>query len=331
MRAHLPLPAAILVFGVVGFPVATWAQSSEEPKSHVSQEAKPTSKQEWKEKAAQLAEITRNNPQDAKAWLQLGYALHAAGDLEEAIQANKRAATFEATRPTGLYNLGCALALKGEGDAAFAALEKATKAGFADAKQLKSDPDLVSLREDERFASLLAHVVAQENAKECQKKARPAAALAAMTKGKDFIKREDWASAAYAFEEAIQVDPDYPEAWLQLGDVRHAMGEIDLARDAFAKAAESPRFEPEALYKIACGHAKAGDNGLALKFLEKAFSVGYDDTKHLMGDPDFTALREDARFTALANKMAAKATRGKKKGEGWSEDMAPAQQLIERR
>ncbi|HYC78285.1 MAG TPA: DUF2911 domain-containing protein, partial [Planctomycetota bacterium] len=55
----------------------------------------------------------------------------------------------------GLYNLGCAYALKKEKDAAFEALEKAVAAGFRDAGQMEKDEDLAVLREDDRYKQLV--------------------------------------------------------------------------------------------------------------------------------------------------------------------------------
>jgi predicted esterase len=53
------------------------------------------------------------------------------------------------------YNLACYLALSGERDQALAELGTTIDKGFADADQLRSDTDLVSLRTDARFAGLV--------------------------------------------------------------------------------------------------------------------------------------------------------------------------------
>ncbi len=53
--------------------------------------------------------------------------------------------------PGAHYNLACALARQGKKDEAFASLSLAIAAGFAESKHLKNDPDLESLRDDERF------------------------------------------------------------------------------------------------------------------------------------------------------------------------------------
>lgn len=53
------------------------------------------------------------------------------------------------------YNLACALALQGRTDAAFEALSKSVELGFRDPDKIREDPDLVSLRDDRRFRSVL--------------------------------------------------------------------------------------------------------------------------------------------------------------------------------
>ena len=98
-----------------------------------------------------LKPLTETQPQNARAWYLLGYAYHAKQDLEKAIPAHTRAASFPATAAGAGYNLACAYALSGDPDAAFRWLEKAKAAGFQGWVQMWSDPDLISLQGDARF------------------------------------------------------------------------------------------------------------------------------------------------------------------------------------
>jgi len=95
------------------------------------------------------------NAQNGLAHVNLGYCLHADGQLEAAAKAHARAAQFPPFAARANYNLGCARALLGEHDAAFEALEQALAAGFKNVSLLKSDADLASLRDDARFAELI--------------------------------------------------------------------------------------------------------------------------------------------------------------------------------
>ena len=60
--------------------------------------------------------------------------------------------------PLEHYNLACALALCGEKDAALDALEMSINKGLWSREMIDSDPQLASLRDDERFASLQARL-----------------------------------------------------------------------------------------------------------------------------------------------------------------------------
>jgi tetratricopeptide (TPR) repeat protein len=104
--------------------------------------------------AANFKKLTEANPKDAQAWQMLGYSLHAAGKLDEALPMHMKAAEFKQTAPVATYNIACVHALKGNADEAFTWLDKAVAAGFDDVDQLQGDADFVSLRKDPRFAKL---------------------------------------------------------------------------------------------------------------------------------------------------------------------------------
>ena len=72
----------------------------------------------------------------------------------EAITA--RAQQIAPFYPLTSYNLACFQALQGKKDEAFANLEKAITAGFGNAPQILKDEDFASLRDDPKFAELVA-------------------------------------------------------------------------------------------------------------------------------------------------------------------------------
>lgn len=103
-------------------------------------------------------ELTRTNPECGDAWFKLGYTLHTLGDLDRAVVAHLKAATFPEVRATALYNAGCAYALKGDPKMALAALEVASETGLSNKSWLMQDPDLKSLHGDKRFEEIVAKV-----------------------------------------------------------------------------------------------------------------------------------------------------------------------------
>jgi Flp pilus assembly protein TadD len=113
---------------------------------------------EWAEAAAAYTALMDYHPDNSGLCFALAYSLLMAGDYEKAIEANKKAATFDETRPISLYNLACAYALTGRTDEALKALKESREAGFNLAASLPTDSDLDSLRDDPRFKEFLADV-----------------------------------------------------------------------------------------------------------------------------------------------------------------------------
>ncbi len=111
----------------------------------------------WEEAAEAWEQVTKHDPDNGTAWFNYGYCLHAAGRLEEAIEVHQRASTFDDYRGIALYNLGCAYALTDRPDEAFDALAGSQAAGFSLRNHAPNDSDLEPLREDPRFAALLAN------------------------------------------------------------------------------------------------------------------------------------------------------------------------------
>ena len=112
----------------------------------------------WLDAAAVYEIAAQASPDDPRPWFGLGYCLHMSGAYEKAIEAHKKAATFEATRGIALYNLACACSLAGRLDEAMEALHASQEAGFDLAAVIATDSDLENLHDDPRFAKLLAEL-----------------------------------------------------------------------------------------------------------------------------------------------------------------------------
>src|SRR5262245_30036255 len=116
----------------------------------------------WDDAITSYRAVVKLDPNNAIAWHHLGYALHTLGRLDEALEAHLKAAEMRQTKPIGLYNAGCVYALKKDKDKAFEFLMKAAGSGFGQTDQLDADEDLASLRDDPRWAKLVAAVKAAE-------------------------------------------------------------------------------------------------------------------------------------------------------------------------
>lgn len=89
------------------------------------------------------------------AWQLLGYSLHMDGKLDEAIEVHAKAASFDAFRGIGNYNLACVWSLKKDADKAIDYFTRAVEAGFDDMEIIDSDTDLDNIRSDSRFEPIV--------------------------------------------------------------------------------------------------------------------------------------------------------------------------------
>lgn len=111
--------------------------------------------QKWAEAIPGLKAIVKDDSANHEALFLLSYALHASGDLDNAILVHKKVIKIPAYAAGGYYNLGCAYALKGDASDAFKALNSAIEMGVRDVAQFKGDEDLKSIQRDERWKPML--------------------------------------------------------------------------------------------------------------------------------------------------------------------------------
>jgi Flp pilus assembly protein TadD len=96
-----------------------------------------------------------STPEDADVLESLGHLLTRSGRLAEGLAADKRLVELKPDEPVAHYNLACSLALVGDAAGALECLRKALTMGFRDVPFIRKDRDLMSLRGDPRFESLL--------------------------------------------------------------------------------------------------------------------------------------------------------------------------------
>jgi hypothetical protein len=102
-----------------------------------------------------LEDVTRREPQNGRAWRNLGLAYQTLKDPDHAIPAYRHALEVEPAMPTPLFNLGLVYAMKQDKDQAFAWLAKAKATRKIDMSQIEEAPELAALKKDRRFAALL--------------------------------------------------------------------------------------------------------------------------------------------------------------------------------
>jgi tetratricopeptide (TPR) repeat protein len=113
------------------------------------------SKQRWAPAVKHYQSFLQSDPNNGRAWFNLGFALHYSSEHARAIDAFQRAIQNGYRPPTSMYNIACANAMMGNRDEAFEWLEKSYEAGFNVEDYAGSDSDLDSLRSDPRFKKFL--------------------------------------------------------------------------------------------------------------------------------------------------------------------------------
>jgi tetratricopeptide (TPR) repeat protein len=147
----------------------------------------------------------------------------------------------------------------------------------------------------------------------------------------------DEAGAAEAYSAMLDLDPENPEAHLELGLLYEARGEAREAEEHFVESLKSDPANPRALYSyaslyyaaddlesaeellvravasdaryspalsaLASIRARRGDYRDALDYIEKAVEAGESDAEHFKSALEFAPLRADPRFRSLLSRM----------------------------
>jgi tetratricopeptide (TPR) repeat protein len=140
----------LVLFAVLGQTVFAQAQPS--PKMLAANELLKS--QHWAEAAKAYEDIVNEEPNNGRAWYQLGVARFSLQQFEPAIAAFQKNVAIS-KNPNVMYNMACAYARLGQKDKALEWLDKAVNNKTPLFVNMATDPDLVSLRDDARFKELL--------------------------------------------------------------------------------------------------------------------------------------------------------------------------------
>lgn len=191
---------------------------------------------------------------------------------------------------------------------------------------------------------LAAHLLgAEKNLEEALSLAEEAVALGRdelrhlYTLGEIKLALEDEAGAREAYTSILALDPDDPNAHLEIGLLHERQGEMGKAEEHFMEALKHDPGNPRALYSYAslyytsddletaeellmrsvaadAGYAPAlsalasilarrGDYPTALGYIEKAVEAGEHDAEHFRNALEFAPLQKEPRFHDLLSQM----------------------------
>ncbi|CAN5746548.1 hypothetical protein BH24ACT18_BH24ACT18_13030 [soil metagenome] len=310
---------------------------------------------------------TGRHPEDADMLINAGLTLFDAADFAEAygfFEKAVEAATEEEQRSGALTFRANALDMLGRYDEAVAAYEEVIaetpewweahanlgicharngrmeRAEAAFRRGLEDCPGSPEIRDE-----LAAHLLAQGgDLQEALKLSEEAVALGRdeirhlITLGEVKLALGDDEGTAEAYRAVLALDPENPDAHLELGILHERRGETAEAEEHFIESLKADPGNPRALYSyaslyytaddletaeeileravaadteyspalsaLASIRARRGEYGDALDFIERAVEAGESDADHFKSALEFAPLHSDPRFRTLLFRMA---------------------------
>jgi tetratricopeptide (TPR) repeat protein len=310
---------------------------------------------------------TGRHPEDADMLINAGLTLFDASDFAEAyafFEKAVEAATEEEQRSGALTFRANALDMLGRYDEAVVAYEEVIaetpewweahanlgicharngrmeRAEAAFRRGLADCPGSPEIRDE-----LAAHLLAQGgDLQEALKLSEEAVALGRdeirhlITLGEVKLALEDDEGAAEAYRAVLALDPENPDAHLELGILHERRGEAAEAEEHFIESLKADPGNPRALYSyaslyytaddlesaeeileravaadaeyspalsaLASIRARRGEYGEALDFIERAVEAGESDAEHFKSALEFAPLHSDPRFRTLLLRMS---------------------------
>jgi tetratricopeptide (TPR) repeat protein len=124
-----------------------------------------------------------------------------------------------------------------------------------------------------------------------------------IVQGFEYIRENDYQKAVEEFRKLLEEFPfDFRAnyhiafAYLLLKNYPKSIHHFEIAR----------RINPKdtlTLYNLACAYALHGKKDEALSALEGSVEAGFDDSKHMMADPDLESIRDDPRFLEIIRRL----------------------------
>ncbi len=242
-------------------------------------------KGERKQAIRALHDILKTNPGDADARLLLGSILAEDGERSESIAQLTEAVRLRPQSAETRNALGEAFNGFGETKTARAEFEKAVALDPAFA-QARVNLGLVLVQVGE-FGAAAKHL---DRALQILGRT-PDAAYPHYLRAKVNTEQNETQKAAVHLNEAVSLQPDFAEAWSDLGQARKTLSDDAGALAAFKRAVDAGPDDAVAQYRLGSEYLHQGETHLAVLHLQKALDLNPDDQSTLYNLQ--TALRQD--------------------------------------
>ena len=223
-------------------------------------------------------------------------------EIEEAMEASRRALELEPLLPEAYVARACLLSMEGKDDAAVQDFEQAIRLNptayythYLYARHLFA---IGRIAESVRMYAEADRLQPGDYQVLCMY-------YGALRKLGDVAREQEVAVRAMdAIDRQLQLDPDDARA-LQLGAVTAAIiGRREHALDLAARALRARPDEFGTAYNLACAYSVLGERDQAIDMLERAARQGGGNLGWIRQDPDFDSLRDDPRFQRLVAVMS---------------------------
>ena len=187
--------------------------------------------------ASSLAHGSVSSTHDLRAAAEAAYDTK---DYKESVRLYRQAFVLGEKDAVQYYNGACSASLSGDVDGAIALIREAIARGYRNLRSLETDPDLVRLRSDRRWATLIMEL----------KAANPWLDIHAHLANSNLPANERYLRAKAALDLGMQVPNDQDSTFLQLyATVASLVGDYDTAERLYIQArGEDP---------VATGHIHA--------------------------------------------------------------------------
>jgi tetratricopeptide (TPR) repeat protein len=114
--------------------------------------------------------------------------------------------------------------------------------------------------------------------------------------GNKFLNKSNWEEAVTHYRMALHHNKNFEEAYVNLSTAYLSGKKFNESRKTLSTLEEINPSNPSLHYNLACYHALTGQDGPALKALQRAVDLGFKNFKSVETDPDLENLRRNPKF-----------------------------------